>query len=75
MTEPRTLAEQLDATQSGAEFGNVLMGLFTALEEARDEECFAISPNGRLCERQPPHKGLHRAEPVPGLVERWRGSE
>jgi hypothetical protein len=36
MTEPRTLAEQLDATESGEEFGAVLMGLFAALE-ADDE--------------------------------------
>ena len=36
--EPMTLAEQLDAAETGEEFGQVLMGLFSFLEKARDEE-------------------------------------
>jgi hypothetical protein len=36
VNDPKTLAEQLDATESGEEFGAVLMGLFSALE-ANDE--------------------------------------
>lgn len=36
--EPKTLAERLDAAQSGEEFGAVLHGLFGALEKARDED-------------------------------------
>lgn len=32
-----TVAEQLDAAQSGEEFGNVILGLFSALEQALDE--------------------------------------
>lgn len=35
---PKTLAEQLDAAQSGEEFGVVIQGLFGWLEKARDEE-------------------------------------
>ena len=35
---PRTLPEMLDAAPTGVEFGNVLMGLFSALEKLRDEE-------------------------------------
>lgn len=34
---PRTVAEQLDCAQSGEEFGQVLQGLFSTLEQARDE--------------------------------------
>lgn len=37
MSEPKTVAEQLDAAQNGQEFANVLFGLFSALEKARDE--------------------------------------
>jgi hypothetical protein len=33
---PKTLAEQLDAAQSGEEFGVVIQGLFGRLEKARD---------------------------------------
>lgn len=36
--EPKTVAEQLDAAQTGEEFGAVLMRLFGALERARDED-------------------------------------
>jgi hypothetical protein len=31
--EPKTVAEQLDAAQSGEEFGQVLQNLFKALED------------------------------------------
>ena len=34
----RTVAEKLDAAQTGEEFGQVLQGLFGALEKAKDEE-------------------------------------
>ena len=34
----RTLAEALDAAQDGEQFGRVIMGLFSALEEAMDAE-------------------------------------
>ena len=36
--EPMTVAEQLDAAESGAEFGAVLIGLFSALESAKDAD-------------------------------------
>lgn len=36
--EPKTIAEQLDAAQTGEEFGQVLDGFFSLLERARDEE-------------------------------------
>lgn len=36
--EPKTVAEQLDAAQSGEEFGNVLKGFFTALADAKHRE-------------------------------------
>ena len=35
---PRTIAEQLDAAQTGEEFGQVLTGLFAALDRAREED-------------------------------------
>ena len=38
MTNPRTIAEQLDAARDGTEFGAVLGGLFAALEKARDDD-------------------------------------
>ena len=38
VTEPKTVAEQLDAAQTGEEFGAVVMGLFTALEKAMEDE-------------------------------------
>ena len=39
MTEPkRTLPEALDAARDGKEFGQVLQGLFSALEEAMAAE-------------------------------------
>jgi hypothetical protein len=34
--DPRTLAEALDAAQDGAQFGQVIQGLFSALEAAID---------------------------------------
>jgi hypothetical protein len=34
----KTFVEQLDAAQSGEEFGQVLQGLFSYLETARDAE-------------------------------------
>lgn len=37
MDKPLTVAEQLDAAQTGEEFGNVILGLFRTLEKARDE--------------------------------------
>lgn len=38
MDEPKTIIEQLDAAESGEEFGQVLSGLFDALAKARDDE-------------------------------------
>jgi hypothetical protein len=38
MTEPKTVAEKLDAAQTGDEFAQVLGGLFAGLEKARDAE-------------------------------------
>lgn len=38
MTQPKTIAEQLDAAKSGEEFARVLGGLFDALDQARDNE-------------------------------------
>jgi hypothetical protein len=38
MTEPKTLAEKLDAAQTGDEFAGVITGLFSYLEKCRDEE-------------------------------------
>lgn len=35
--EPKTLAEQLDAAQSGEEFGQVLQGLFSSLQAAMED--------------------------------------
>ena len=37
-TEPKTLAEHLDAARSGEEFGQVLSGLFATLERQMDTE-------------------------------------
>jgi hypothetical protein len=36
--DPKTLAEALDATQTGEEFGQVILGLFTTLERLADDE-------------------------------------
>lgn len=36
--QPMTVAEQLDAARTGEEFGQVIMGLFSTLEKAMDEE-------------------------------------
>ena len=38
MTEPKTIPERLDAARDGQEFAAVLGSLFTALEQAMDEE-------------------------------------
>lgn len=38
MTDPKTLAEALDATQMGEEFGQVILGLFGTLERLMDDE-------------------------------------
>lgn len=39
MREPaKTIAEQLDATESGEEFEQVLSGLFDALAAAREDD-------------------------------------
>lgn len=38
MSEPKTIAEQLDAAESGEEFGRVLLGLFASLEKHSDDE-------------------------------------
>ena len=37
MTEPKTVAEQLDAAKDGQEFGQVILGLFGTLERAKDD--------------------------------------
>ena len=37
MNEPKTVAEKLDAAKDGQEFGQVLNGLFGALERAKDD--------------------------------------
>jgi hypothetical protein len=66
VTEPKTLAEQLDAAQTGEEFGGVLMGLFGYLEQARDEpdepaECGDYFDKWkRFCTEPEGHEGLHR---------------
>lgn len=36
--KPQTIVEQLDAAQSGEDFGQALAGLFDALARARDDE-------------------------------------
>lgn len=42
MTPPKTIAERLDAAaaadSTGEQFGQVLSGFFTALDQARQEE-------------------------------------
>lgn len=38
MAQPKTIVEQLDAAESGEDFGQVLSGLFDALASARDDE-------------------------------------
>lgn len=37
MDDPKTIPEKLDAAKNGDEFGRVLMGLFSALDQARAE--------------------------------------
>ena len=36
--QPKTIVEQLDAAQTGEEFGQALGGLFASLEKLRDKE-------------------------------------
>lgn len=38
MSDPKTVAEQLDAAQTGEEFGSVILGLFGKLEKQMDVE-------------------------------------
>ena len=38
MTDPKTLAEQLDAAQTGEEFGSILGLFITALGQMDDDE-------------------------------------
>ena len=38
MNEPKTVAEMLDAAETGEEFGNVLMGFFSALAKQREDD-------------------------------------
>ena len=38
MTEPKTIAEQLDAAQNGEQFSNAILGLFTTLEKMINED-------------------------------------
>lgn len=38
MSEPKTLAEQLDAAKSGAEFASVIDSLFKTAERLKDSE-------------------------------------
>lgn len=35
--ERKTMAEQLDAAETGEEFGQVLMGFFAAFDKSRDD--------------------------------------
>jgi hypothetical protein len=76
VTEPKTVAEQLDAAQTGEEFGAVVMGLFTALEKAMEErvtdlqamadQILAAARNGALIF---PGPSIHRR-----LVEEMGGT-
>ncbi|MGB0972379.1 MAG: hypothetical protein ACPGVG_15680 [Mycobacterium sp.] len=38
MSGPKTLAEQLDAARNGAEFGQVIQGLFRTVEQQMDDD-------------------------------------
>ena len=38
VTEPKTVAEQLDAAKDGQEFAQVILGLFGALERMSDDD-------------------------------------
>lgn len=52
--EPKTIAEQLDAAESGEEFGQVLMSLFATIP------CGAYYPKwGRHCDQPAGHDGRH----------------
>lgn len=63
---PMTLAEKLDAAQTGEEFGGVLVGLFSALEQARDEDDEPVECGDyfvkwkRFCTEPGGHDGRHR---------------
>jgi hypothetical protein len=36
VSEPKTVAEQLDAAQDGQEFGQIIQNMFRSLESAKD---------------------------------------
>lgn len=38
MSDPKTLAEQLDAARNGEEFGSVIQGLFRTVEQQMDDD-------------------------------------
>jgi len=38
VNDPKTVAEQLDAAKDGEEFGQVLMGFFSALAKQREDD-------------------------------------
>ncbi len=38
MSDPKTLAEQLDAARNGEEFGQVIQGLFGDLKRQMDDD-------------------------------------
>lgn len=38
MRDAKTLPEQLDAAETGEQFGQVLMGFFAAVDKARDND-------------------------------------
>lgn len=38
MSDPKTLAEQLDAARNGEEFGQVIQGLFRTVERQMDDD-------------------------------------
>lgn len=38
MSDPKTLAEQLDATHNGEEFGGVIQGMFRTLEHQMGDD-------------------------------------
>lgn len=38
MSDPKTLAEQLDAARNGVEFAQVIQGMFRTLERRMDDD-------------------------------------
>jgi hypothetical protein len=38
MTDPKTVPEMLDAAETGEQFGQVILGIFKALERLKDDE-------------------------------------